>query len=126
MEKTVQQLQVELEREQAYTRKVNERYERLREQYKDSIPKAEHERIVTELRLEYERKLSEVKPRIHNEYGAGRKRIASKEIVARVMELHEQGLSHAKIAAKLTADGIKIGRTTVGEITLGVYKAADR
>lgn len=125
MEKTIQQLQAELDRERDYTRKVNDRYERVLEQLKNSIPKIEHERIVNELRRDYERKLSEVKPRIHNEYGAGRKRVASKAIMTRVMELHGQGLSHAKIASKLTAEGIKIGRTTVGEITLGVYKAAD-
>lgn len=126
MEKTNQQLQAELEREQKYNRKVNDRYERLREQFKNSIPIAEHERIVSELRQEYERKLSQATPRIYNERGAGRKRVASKDVMAKVMALHVEGLSHTKIAAKLSGElGIKIGRTTVGEIVRGDYTPLD-
>jgi cytochrome c-type biogenesis protein CcmH/NrfF len=65
-------------------------------------------------------------PRKHNERGAGRKRIATKEIMARVTELRGEGLSHAKIAGKLSAEyGIKISRSTVWEIARGEYTPSD-
>lgn len=96
------------------------------EQLKQSIPKSEHEKKMDELRRNYERKLSEIElrqTRIHNERGAGRKRIASKEIAVKVLKLSQQGLSQGKIAAQLSDElGIKIGRTTVGEIVRGNYR----
>jgi uncharacterized protein (UPF0332 family) len=64
--------------------------------------------------------------RKRNERGAGRKRIASKEIIARVTELRGEGLSHAKIAARLFSErGIRISETTVGYILRGDYKPSD-
>ena len=136
MEKDIERLRAELDREIAYTRKVNDKNAALMEQINelkkrltDSIPKAEHEKIIAGIRREYEHKLSDIKlqhTRVHNERGAGRKRIASKEIAARVLELSGQGLSQAKIAAKLSGDlNIKIGRTTVGEIVRGNYTPPD-
>lgn len=133
MNKTKEELQAALDREMAYTRKVNDRYERMREQLmelqrqvENSIPKPEHDKIVAD----YERRLSEInskQARVHNERGAGRKRVATKEIAAKVLELSEQGLSQAKIAAKLSDElNIKIGRTTVGEIVRGNYTPPDR
>jgi len=102
-------------------RKLDEKIELL----KQSIPKAEHEKIIEKLRKEYEAKLSEINSqpnRAHNERGAGRKRIATDEVVARVRELHGQGLSQSAIATKLSNEmKMKIGRTTVGEIVRGKY-----
>ena len=114
----VTKLQAELEREVAYTRKVNDKNMQLMEQIKElnrqllnSITQAE---------------LSEIKHKIHNERGAGRKRIASEELVAMILTLNAQGLSQAKIAAKLSSElNIKIGRTTVGEIVRGNYESLD-
>ena len=60
--------------------------------------------------------------RIHNERGAGRKRVASVEIAALVLEMSSEGLSQSRIAVKLSEKtGIRIGRTTVGEIVRGNY-----
>ena len=132
MAKTIEQVQAELDREIAYTRKVNDKNALLMEQVKDlkrqlddSISKTEHEKIVAELRTEYEGKLSKNNLRQRkkrNERGAGRKRIASNEVAAMVLALSEQGLSQARIAAKLSDEhNMKIGRTTVGEIVRGNY-----
>jgi hypothetical protein len=75
----------------------------------------------------YESKLSEFNLRpawVHNERGAGRKRVASAEVIARVLELSGKGLSQAKVATSLSEEyGIKISRTTVGEIVRGKYMA---
>lgn len=132
MIKTKEELQAELDREREYTRKVNDRYERMREQLMElqrelqrqrdnSIPKSEHGKIVEG----YELRLSEIKSQLsrpYNERGAGRKKIATKEIAEKVLELSKQGLSQAKIAAKLSGElNIRIGRTTVGEIVRGNY-----
>ncbi len=132
----LQKLQASLDREIDYTRKVNDKNALLTDQIKDlkkqlenAIPKAEHERILAALHSEYKHKLSEIKIRQskpRNERGAGRKRVASKAIAARVIELHTDGLSQAKIAAALADEfGIKIGRTVVGEIIRGEYEPSD-
>lgn len=125
----IRQLQEEMQRldDEIYNR--DEKLKEKNELLKQSIPRTEHKKRMAELREEYERKLSEVKtppPRVHNERGAGRKRIATKEIVARVLALSGQGLSQAKIAAKLSDElNIKIKRTTVGEIVRGNYTPPD-
>lgn len=132
MAKSVDQVQAALDREIEYTRKVNDKNALLTEQVKDlkrqledSISKAEHEKIIAELRTEYEGKLPKNKiqqKRKRNERGAGRKRIASKEIAEMVLALSEQGLSQARIAARLSDElNFRIGRTTVGEIVRGNY-----
>jgi sugar-specific transcriptional regulator TrmB len=129
LQKQVRQLQREkehLESELLWQgKKLDEKVELL----KQVVPKAEHERIIAELRREYESKLSEIlanPPRIHNVHGAGRKRIATKEIAARILALREQGLSQAKITAKIAEEfNIKIKRTTVGEIVRGNYTPLD-
>jgi len=103
--------------------------DRLREQLRNSISKDEHERIIARIQREYDQKLSEINlqpTKIYNERGAGRKKIATKEVMTRVLELDKQGLSQAKIADKLTQEfGMKIGRTTVGEIVRGNYVLSD-
>ena len=109
LKRSMAKLQADLDREIEYTRKVNDKNTHLMEQIKD-------------LKSQLGKKLPESKPRIHNERGAGRKRIASEEIAAMVLDLSTQGLSQAKIAAKLSGElNIKIGRTTVGEIVRGNY-----
>jgi len=129
----VARLESELDRETTYTRKVNdknmqllEQIRELKHQFSNAIPKSEHERIIDNLRKVYEDKLSEIKPRIYNERGAGRKRIVSEETAAVVLEWSSQGLSQAKIAIKLSDEfSMKIGRTTVGEIVRGNYTPLD-
>ena len=113
LKKVVSKLQADLDREIAYTRKVNDKNTHLMERIK-------------ELKLHLTKKQSDDKPRIHNERGAGRKRIVSEKIVMMVMDLNTQGLSQAKIARKLFDElEIKIGRTTVGEIVRGNYTPLD-
>ena len=130
MAKSAIQLQDELNREIDYTRKLNEKIERIREQLKNSISKDEHEKKINELKMEYERRLSEINsrpPKIHNERGAGRKKIASQEAVDMVLELSRQGLSQSKITTHLLNEmDFKIGRTTVGEIVRGNYKLPNK
>ena len=129
MTKTIEELQAALDREIEYSRKLNEKIDRLREQLRNSISKDEHERIIARIQREYDQKLSEINlqpTKIYNERGAGRKKIATKEVMTRVLELDKQGLSQAKIADKLTQEfGMKIGRTTVGEIVRGNYVLSD-
>lgn len=129
MPKTVEQLQAELNREMTYSAKLNEKIDKMREQLRNCISKDEHEKIVADIRREYEQKLSQInlqQPMIHNERGAGRKKIATKEVASRVLELREQGLSQAKIADTLTQEfDMKIGRTTIGEIVRGNYVLLD-
>jgi septal ring factor EnvC (AmiA/AmiB activator) len=118
MKKTYEQIEAELEREQTYTRKVNDKYERIWEENKELKKRL----------AEYEQKMSKLKRQLSEYSGskAGRKRIATKEIAARVLELHEQGFAQGKIAAKLTDEmKMSIGRTTVGEIVRGKYMPSD-
>lgn len=125
MKKTPEELQAALDREIEYSQKLNEKIDRLREQIKNSVTKYEHEKIIAHIRREYDQKLSKNNNRpigTHNERGAGRKKIATEEVVTRALELNNQGLPQAKIAAQLSDEyGIKIGRTTVGEIVRGNY-----
>jgi hypothetical protein len=100
MARTIEQVQAELDREIAYTRKVNDKNALLMEQVKDLkrqlndlITKSDHEKIVAGLRQEYESELSKIRKRqqrVHNERGAGRKRIASKAIAEKVLELSKR------------------------------------
>jgi hypothetical protein len=98
----------------------------MREQLKDTITKAEHEKIIAQIHREYEQTLSGMKPRVHNERGGGRKRVASKEIVAKAMAMYSEGLTQLKISEMLSEEyGIKIGRTTIGDIVRGEYTPLD-
>ena len=118
MKKTAEQIQAELEREIEYTRKVNDKNARL----------LEENRELKKQLAEREKELSEIKRQLskHNERGAGRKRVATKEVAERVLELRSQGLSQAKITVMVAEEfNIKIGRTTVGEIIRGNYKLPD-
>ena len=102
-------LQADLDREIAYTRRVNDKNAQLMEEIKD-------------LKQQLSKTRQETKQRIHNERGAGRKRIASAEVAALVLELSAQGVSQSKISAKLYYEsGVRIGRSTVGEIVRGKY-----
>ena len=125
MAKTAEQLQRELDREMDYTRKLNDKITYLQEKLKNSISITEHEKKIAELKREYKRQFFETSypsSCIHNERGAGRRKVASREIAEMVLELNKQGLSQAKIAVKLSDElNIKIGRTTVGEIVRGNY-----
>jgi hypothetical protein len=115
MEKTKEQLQSAIDREIAYTRKANDKNMRLMEENR------ELKRRLAECEL----KLSEIK-HTRNERGAGRKRVATKEVMARAMKLRSEGLSQIKIAEMLSEQyGIKIGRTTVGDIVRGEYAPLD-
>ena len=125
LQRQVRQLQRENEHLESELLRQGEKLTEKIELLKQVVPKAEHEKKMDELHREYERKLSEIlttQPRVHNPHGAGRKRIATKEIAARVLELNGQGLSQSKIAVKVADEfNIKIKRTTVGEIVRGNY-----
>jgi uncharacterized protein YlxW (UPF0749 family) len=109
LRRTAARLQADLDRETAYTRKVNDKNAQLMEEIKD-------------LKQQLSKTRQETKRRIHNERGAGRKRIASAEVAALVLELSAQGLSQTKIAVKISDEfNFRIGRSTVGEIVRGKY-----
>ena len=126
MQKTYEQLQAALEREIAYSKKLNSQIDRLREQLRNKISLEEHEKMLANLRREYENKLTEIKKQqseAHNARGAGRKRKATKQVVLRVKELRAAGFSQQAIAETVSSEfGVSISRTTVGEIVRGKYK----
>ncbi|MEG2213964.1 MAG: hypothetical protein RRY35_08720, partial [Clostridiales bacterium] len=51
MQKTIEQLQTDLDREKAYTTKLNRQIDRLRDQLRNTISLSEHERILTSIYL---------------------------------------------------------------------------
>lgn len=125
MAKTMEQLQTALDRELEYSASLNKKIDRLRDQLKNSISKAEHEKILVRMQQKYELEMSEIKIRQsqgRNERGAGRKKKATDEVIARVLVLKADGLSQKKIAQTVSDElGITISRTTVGEIVRGKY-----
>lgn len=126
MQKTYEQLQDELERELAYSQKVNSKIDRLREQLRNTISIQEHEKILSAVRREYENRMVEIKNRqceAHNIRGAGRKSRATKQVVLRVKELRTAGFSQQAIADTVSSEfEITISLTTIGEIVRGKYK----
>ena len=129
LQRQIRQLQREKEHLESELLRQGEKLTEKIELLKHVVPKTEHEAKMNELRREYESKLSEIlstQSRVHNAHGAGRKRIATSEIAARVLELSGQGMSQAKIAEKVSDEFIiKIKRTTVGEIVRGKYAPTD-
>jgi len=129
LQRQVRQLQREKEHLESEHLRQGEKLTEKIELLKQVIPKAEHEKKMDELRCEYEGKLSEIlstQSCTHNAHGAGRKRIATNEIAARILVLSGQGLSQEKIALRIADEfNIKIKRTTVGEIIRGNYTPAD-
>ena len=126
MQKTYDQLQEALKRELDYSQKLNSQIDRLREQLRNTISIQEHEKILSNLRREYENELAEIKIRqsvVHNPRGAGRKKKATEQVAMRVQELRTAGFSQQAIANAVSKEfGITISRTTVGEIVRGEHK----
>jgi predicted lipase len=126
MQKTYDQLQAALERELAYSKKLNSQIDRLREQLRNTISIQEHEKILTAVRQEYESKMTKIKNQqstAHNPRGAGRKKKATEQMIMRVRELRAAGFSQQAIADTVSKEfGIAISRTTVGEIVRGEHK----
>jgi len=96
-----------------------------REQLKKYITKEEHNKFVTYLQRKHEFELTEIKNqqiRERNERGADPKKKATKQVVLRVLELRQEGLSQQKISKAIFEElGIVISRTTVGEIVRGEH-----
>lgn len=126
MEKTYDQLQAALERELAYTQKLNSQIDRLREQLRNTISIQEHEKILSAVRREYENEMAEIKNQqsmVHNPRGAGRKKKATEQVIMRVQELRTAGFSQQAIADTVSKEfGMAFSRTTVGEIVRGEHK----
>lgn len=126
MQKTYDQLQAALERELAYSKKLNSQIDRLREQLRNTISIQEHEKALAAVCQEYENKMAEIKnqqPTAHNPRGAGRKKKATQQVIMRVWELRTAGFSQQAIAEAVSKEfGIAISRTTVGEIVRGEHK----
>lgn len=81
-----------------------------------AVAQRKYETILTKI------KNQQKKP--HNERGAGRKRRATKEVIQRVIELREEGLSQQNIVHIVSDElGISISRTTVSEIVRGEHDA---
>ena len=99
------------------------------EQLRQSIPKAEHEKIIDRMKREYESRLSEINScpvRTHNERGAGRKPKVTDDVKAKVLELYMVGLSQSKIAKALSdALDMPFSRSTVGSIVRSTGQPRD-
>lgn len=125
MQKTVEQLQAALDRELEYSKRLNQKIDRLRKQLKNCITQEEHDKIVAYLQRKHELELTEIKNQQTqkcNDRGAGRKKKATKQVVLRVLELRQEGLSQQKISKAIVEKlGIAISRTTVGEIVRGEH-----
>lgn len=125
MKKTVEQLQAALDREMEYTKKLNKKIDLMREQLKERITIQDHEKALTLLQEKHEQELAEINNRQsqkHNERGAGRKKKATNQVILRVLELRQEGLSQQKISKAIFEElGIVISRTTIGEIVRGEH-----
>lgn len=126
MQKTYDQLQAALERELAYTQKLNSQIDRLREQLRNTISIQGHKKALAVVRQEYENEMAEIKSRqsvVYNPRGAGHKKKATEQMIMRVQELRTAGFSQQVIANAVSKEfGIAISRTTVGEIVRGEHK----
>lgn len=125
MKKTVEQLQAALDREMEYTEKLNKKIDLMREQLKERITLQEHEKALALLQEKHAQELAKINNRQlkkHNERGAGRRKKATNQVVLRVLELRQEGLSQQKISKVILEElGIAISRTTVGEIVRGEH-----
>lgn len=125
MKKTVEQLQAALDREMEYTEKLNKKIDLMREQLKERITIQEHEKALALLKEKHVQELAEINNRQsngHNARGAGRKKKTTNQVVLRVLELRQEGLSQQKISKAIFEElGIVISRTTVGEIVRGEH-----
>lgn len=125
MKKTVEQLQAALDREMEYTEKLNKKIDLMREQLKERVTIQEHEKALALLQEKHAQELAEINNRQsqkHNERGAGRKKKATNQVILRVLELRQEGLSQQKISKAIYEElGIVISRTTVGEIVRGEH-----
>ncbi len=101
MKKTVEQLQAALDREMEYTEKLNKKIDLMREQLKERITIQEHEKALALLQEKHMQELAKINNRQskeHNERGAGRRKKATNQVVLRVLELRQEGLSQQKIS----------------------------
>lgn len=125
MKKTVEQLQAALNREMEYTEKLNKKIDLMRKQLKERITKQEHEKAIALLKEKHAQELAEINNRQlkkYNERGAGRKKKVTNQVILRVLELGQEGLSQQKISKAIFEElGIVISRTTVGEIVRGEH-----
>lgn len=125
MAKTIEELQAALDREIEYSTSLNRKIDRMREQLQNRITLKEHQDILTRMQRQHEIELTEIKKQQkpkHNERGAGRKKKATDQVILRVLELHKTGLSQENISTLISSElGIKISRTTVGEIVRGKH-----
>lgn len=125
MKKTVEQLQAALDREMEYTEKLNKKIDLMREQLKERITIQEHEKALALLEEKHAQELAKINNRQlkgYNARGAGRRKKATNQVVLRVLELRQEGLSQQKISKVILEElGIAISRTTVGEIVRGEH-----
>ncbi|OPX42256.1 hypothetical protein CLHUN_39070 [Ruminiclostridium hungatei] len=125
MKKTVEQLQAALDREMEYTKKLNKKIDLMRKQLKDRITIQEHEKVLALLQEKHAQEIAKINNRQsqkYNERGAGRKKKATNQVILRVLELRQEGLSQQKISKAIFEElGLVISRTTVGEIVRGEH-----
>lgn len=125
MKKTVEQLQAALDREMEYTEKLNKKIDLMREQLKERITIQEHEKALALLEEKHAQEIAEINNRQskeHNERGAGRKKKATNQVILRVLELRQEGLSQQELSKAILEElGIIISRTTIGEIVRGEH-----
>jgi len=95
----------------------DEMLEQQAELLRQSISKSEHEKLMELQKREYESKLSDRPPRVHNERGAGRKPKVTDKVKARVLELHAEGNSQLETARIISDEfDVALSRSTVGNI----------
>ncbi|WP_101908560.1 hypothetical protein [Marasmitruncus massiliensis] len=125
MKKTAEQLQAALDREIEYTEKLNKKIDLMREQLKERITIQEHEKAIALLQEKHAQEIAEINNRQsqkHNERGAGRRKKATNQVILRVLELRQEGLSQQNISKAIFEEfEIVISRTTVGEIVRGEH-----
>ncbi|SBV96736.1 hypothetical protein KL86CLO1_10818 [uncultured Eubacteriales bacterium] len=125
MKKTAEQLQAALDREIEYTEKLNKKIDLMREQLKERITIQEHEKAIALLQEKHAQEISKINNRQsqkHNERGAGRRKKATNQVILRVLELRQEGLSQQNISKAIFEEfEIVISRTTVGEIVRGEH-----
>lgn len=95
MPKTMEQLQAALDREIAYTVKLNEKINELKEQIKNFIPKNEHEKILTQVKRDYELKLSDINKRQSKNYIT---KMKHESIIKSLKEDYESQMSEINIS----------------------------
>ncbi|MFI3250144.1 MAG: hypothetical protein R3Y07_04210 [Eubacteriales bacterium] len=136
MKKTYEELEAEVKKGYEFSSIMNRKIlemlktqKELETKYQEEIAALQCERdglleSLSQLQLENHEleERTQAPPLERNSRKAGRKKVANHETVELVMTLRETGVSYVKISQVLEERlGVKLGRTTIGEIVRGTY-----